>query len=114
MVQATLLGKVTGRIGAYLCDRQDGACLSEYLLPHGAAKEHGYWKATNYRERYGIHASNLILFHHESLAGGETLVTHKIIGAPTRIVLAPRDRLYHRNPDLLRNWGFTRNCARVE
>jgi len=74
--------------------------------PYGVAKLYGYWQTVNYREAYGLHASNGILFNHESPRRGETFVTRKITRAATRIALGLQERLYLGNLDAERDWGF--------
>ena len=74
--------------------------------PYAAAKLYAYWITVNYRESYGIHASNGILFNHESPLRGETFVTRKITRAVARILLGLQNRLYLGNMDALRDWGF--------
>jgi GDPmannose 4,6-dehydratase len=74
--------------------------------PYGVAKVYSYWQTVNYREAYGLHASNGILFNHESPRRGETFVTRKITRAATRIKLGLQDRLYLGNLDAERDWGF--------
>jgi len=74
--------------------------------PYGAAKVYGYWIVVNYREAYGMHASNGILFNHESPLRGETFVTRKITRAATRIKLGLQDKLFLGNLDSKRDWGF--------
>ena len=74
--------------------------------PYGCAKVYSFWQTVNYREAYGIHASNGILFNHESPRRGETFVTRKITRAATRIKLGLQDRLYLGNLDAKRDWGF--------
>lgn len=74
--------------------------------PYAVAKVYGYWQTVNYREAYGLHASNGILFNHESPRRGETFVTRKITRAATRIKLGLQDRLYLGNLDAERDWGF--------
>lgn len=74
--------------------------------PYGAAKVYGFWQTVNYREAYGLHASNGILFNHESPRRGETFVTRKITRAATRIKLGLQDKLYLGNLDAERDWGF--------
>ena len=73
--------------------------------PYGVAKVYGYWQTVNYREAYGLHASNGILFNHESERRGETFVTRKITRAATRIKLGLQDVLYLGNLDAERDWG---------
>ena len=70
------------------------------------AKVYSYWQTVNYREAYGLHASNGILFNHESPRRGETFVTRKITRAATRIKLGLQERLYLGNLDAERDWGF--------
>lgn len=74
--------------------------------PYAAAKLYGYWITVNYREAYGIHASNGILFNHESPLRGETFVTRKITRAVARIHLGLQNKLYLGNLDSQRDWGF--------
>jgi len=74
--------------------------------PYGCAKVFAYWLTVNYRESYGLHASNGILFNHESPRRGETFVTRKITRAATRIKLGLQDKLYLGNLDAKRDWGF--------
>lgn len=77
--------------------------------PYGAAKLYGYWITVNYREAYGIHASNGILFNHESPRRGETFVTRKITRAVARIVLGLQKTLYLGNLDAKRDWGHAKD-----
>jgi GDPmannose 4,6-dehydratase len=77
--------------------------------PYGAAKLYAYWITVNYREAYGIHASNGILFNHESPIRGETFVTRKITRAVAAIHQGRQDRLYLGNLDALRDWGHARD-----
>lgn len=74
--------------------------------PYGVAKLYGYWITVNYREAYGIHASNGILFNHESPVRGETFVTRKITMAAARIREGLQQKLYLGNLDARRDWGF--------
>lgn len=74
--------------------------------PYAAAKLHAYWSVVNYREAYGLHASNGILFNHESPRRGETFVTRKITRAATRIAMGLQKKLYLGNLDARRDWGF--------
>jgi GDPmannose 4,6-dehydratase len=74
--------------------------------PYGCAKVYAYWLTVNYRESYNMHASNGILFNHESPRRGETFVTRKITRAATRIKLGLQDKLYLGNLDAKRDWGF--------
>jgi len=77
--------------------------------PYGAAKVYGYWITVNYREAYGMHASNGILFNHESPIRGETFVTRKITRAVARIALGLNDGLWLGNLDSMRDWGHARD-----
>ena len=77
--------------------------------PYGAAKLYAYWITVNYREAYGLHASNGILFNHESPERGETFVTRKITRALARIHLGLQDCLYLGNLDALRDWGHAKD-----
>jgi GDPmannose 4,6-dehydratase len=74
--------------------------------PYAVAKVYSFWQTVNYREAYGLHASNGILFNHESPRRGETFVTRKITRAATRIKLGLQDMLYLGNLDAERDWGF--------
>ena len=80
--------------------------------PYAAAKLYAYWIVVNYREAYGIHASNGILFNHESPLRGETFVTRKITRAAAAIALGRQDVLYLGNLDARRDWGHAREYAR--
>ncbi len=75
--------------------------------PYAAAKVYAYWTVVNYREAYGLFASNGILFNHESSRRGETFVTRKITRAAARIKLGVQDKLYIGNLDARRDWGYT-------
>ncbi len=77
--------------------------------PYAAAKLYGYWITVNYREAYGMHASNGILFNHESPIRGETFVTRKITRAVAAISLGLQDKLYLGNIDAQRDWGHARD-----
>ncbi|HEY9857179.1 MAG TPA: GDP-mannose 4,6-dehydratase [Stenomitos sp.] len=77
--------------------------------PYAAAKLYAYWITVNYREAYGMHASNGILFNHESPNRGETFVTRKITRAVAQISLGLQDKLYLGNLDSLRDWGHARD-----
>ena len=74
--------------------------------PYGAAKVYSYWMTVNYRESYGIHASNGILFNHESPRRGETFVTRKITRALARIKAGLQKELYLGNLEARRDWGY--------
>ncbi len=77
--------------------------------PYAAAKLYAYWITVNYREAYGFHASNGILFNHESPIRGETFVTRKITRAVAAIRSGLQDKLYLGNIDALRDWGHARD-----
>ena len=77
--------------------------------PYGAAKLYGFWITVNYREAYGMHASNGILFNHEGPMRGETFVTRKITRAVAAIELKLQQRLYLGNLDAVRDWGHARD-----
>jgi len=74
--------------------------------PYGCAKVFAYWATVNYRESYGMHASNGILFNHESPRRGETFVTRKITRAVAAIKLGKQKSLYLGNLDAQRDWGY--------
>lgn len=74
--------------------------------PYACAKLFAYWIVVNYRESFGMHASNGILFNHESPVRGETFVTRKITRAAARIKLGLQEKLYMGNIDAKRDWGF--------
>ncbi len=80
--------------------------------PYAAAKLYGYWIVVNYREAYGLHASNGILFNHESPLRGETFVTRKITRAAAAIRLGKQEKLYLGNLDAKRDWGHAREYVR--
>ena len=77
--------------------------------PYAAAKLYAFWIVANYREAYGLHASNGILFNHESPRRGETFVTRKITRAVAAIARGRQERLYLGNLDALRDWGHARD-----
>ncbi|NIJ40704.1 GDPmannose 4,6-dehydratase [Parvibaculum indicum] len=77
--------------------------------PYAAAKLYAYWITVNYREAYGMHASNGILFNHEGPTRGETFVTRKITRAVAAIELGLQDLLYLGNLDAKRDWGHARD-----
>ena len=79
--------------------------------PYGAAKLYAYWITVNYREAYGLHASNGILFNHESPIRGETFVTRKITRAVAAIEHGIQTKLYLGNLDAKRDWGHARDYA---
>ena len=76
--------------------------------PYAAAKLMAYWCTVNYRDGYGIHASNGILFNHESPRRGETFVTRKITRAVARIVQGSKEKLFLGNLDAIRDWGYAK------
>ena len=77
--------------------------------PYGVAKLYAYWITVNYREAYQVHASNGILFNHESPVRGETFVTRKITRAVAAIVTGRQNKLYVGNLDAQRDWGHARD-----
>jgi GDPmannose 4,6-dehydratase len=77
--------------------------------PYAAAKLYAYWITVNYREAYGLHASNGILFNHEGPTRGETFVTRKITRAVAAIELGLQDKLFLGNLDARRDWGHARD-----
>ena len=77
--------------------------------PYGVAKLYSFWIVKNYREAYGIHASNGILFNHESPLRGETFVTRKITRAAAKISLGMQDTLHLGNLDAQRDWGHAKD-----
>ena len=76
--------------------------------PYAAAKLYAYWTTVNYREAYGIHATNGILFNHESPRRGETFVTRKITKAVARIAKGSQEKLYLGNLTAIRDWGYAK------
>ena len=81
--------------------------------PYAVAKMYAYWITVNYREAYGMFASNGILFNHESPIRGETFVTRKITRAVSRIALGLQDKLYLGNLDSQRDWGHAKDYVRM-
>ncbi len=77
--------------------------------PYGVAKLYAHWITVNYREAYGMHASNGILFNHESPRRGETFVTRKITRAASRIALGLQETVHLGNLNALRDWGHARD-----
>ena len=77
--------------------------------PYAAAKQYAYWIVRNYREGYGMFATNGILFNHESERRGETFVTRKITLAAAKIAAGVQDKLYLGNLDALRDWGYAKD-----
>ncbi|MGV3554653.1 MAG: GDP-mannose 4,6-dehydratase [Croceibacterium sp.] len=80
--------------------------------PYAVAKLYAYWIVVNYREAYGMHASNGILFNHESPLRGETFVTRKITRAAAAISLGRQDKLFLGNLDAKRDWGHAKEYVR--
>ena len=80
--------------------------------PYAVAKLYAHWITVNYREAYGMHASNGILFNHESPLRGETFVTRKITRAAAAIALGRQEKLYLGNLDAKRDWGHAREYVR--
>lgn len=76
------------------------------LSPYAAAKVYSYWMTVTYREAYGIHCVNGILFNHESPRRGETFVTRKVSRAVAKILAGKQDSLYLGNLDAKRDWGY--------
>jgi GDPmannose 4,6-dehydratase len=76
--------------------------------PYGCAKVYSYWVTVNYRESYGLHASNGILFNHESPRRGETFVTRKITRAVAHIKAGLQSKLFLGNLDAKRDWGYAK------
>lgn len=81
--------------------------------PYAVAKLYAYWITVNYREAYGIHASNGILFNHESPIRGETFITRKVTRALSRITLGMQDCLYVGNLSSSRDWGHAKDYIRA-
>jgi len=81
--------------------------------PYAVAKMYAYWATVNYREAYGIFASNGILFNHESPVRGETFVTRKITRATAKIALGLQDKFYIGNLDAKRDWGHAKDYVRM-
>lgn len=77
--------------------------------PYAAAKQYAYWVVRNYREGYGMFATNGILFNHESERRGETFVTRKITLAAAKIAAGIQEKLYLGNLDALRDWGYAKD-----
>ena len=81
--------------------------------PYAAAKLYGYWITVNYREAYNMHASNGILFNHESPLRGETFVTRKVTRAVSRIALGMQDDVFMGNLSSKRDWGHAKDYVRA-
>lgn len=91
-----------------------GGCINEDSpfhprSPYACAKVYAYWITVNYREAYGVHASNGILFNHESPRRGETFVTRKITKGVADIVAGKKDRLLLGNVNAMRDWGHAKD-----
>ena len=82
--------------------------------PYGCAKIYSYWATVNYREAYGMHTTNGILFNHESPRRGETFVTRKITRAVARIAAGLQDALYLGNLDAVRDWGYAKEYVEAQ
>ena len=82
--------------------------------PYGCAKVYSYWATVNYREAYGLHATNGILFNHESPRRGETFVTRKITRAVARIAAGLQEALYLGNLDAVRDWGYAKEYVEAQ
>jgi GDPmannose 4,6-dehydratase len=120
LLEAIRLLRLTGRVRFYQASTSELYGLVQETpqrestpfyprSPYAAAKLYAYWITVNYREAYGIHASNGILFNHESPVRGETFVTRKITRAVAAIVHGQQDRLYIGNLDAKRDWGHARD-----
>ena len=81
--------------------------------PYAVAKMYAYWITVNYREAYGLHASNGILFNHESPIRGETFVTRKITRAMSKIAMGMQDQLFLGNLSSKRDWGHAKDYIKV-
>ncbi len=81
--------------------------------PYGCAKMYAYWLTVNYRESYNLHASNGILFNHESPRRGETFVTRKITRAVGRIKMGLQDSIYLGNLEAKRDWGYAKEYVEM-
>ena len=81
--------------------------------PYAVAKMYAYWITVNYREAYGIHASNGILFNHESPLRGETFVTRKITRAAARIAMGMQQKLFLGNLSSKRDWGHAKDYVKA-
>lgn len=81
--------------------------------PYAVAKLYAYWITVNYREAYGMHASNGILFNHESPLRGETFVTRKVTRAVSRIVLGIQDKVFMGNLSSKRDWGHAKDYIKA-
>src|SRR5512143_1678314 len=82
--------------------------------PYGCAKVYAYWIGVNYREAYGLHVTNGILFNHESPRRGETFVTRKVTRAASRIKLGLQKKLFLGNLDAKRDWGYAKDFVEAQ
>ena len=82
--------------------------------PYGCAKVYAYWIGINYREAYGLHVTNGILFNHESPRRGETFVTRKVTRAACRIKLGLQKKLFLGNLDAKRDWGYAKDYVEAQ
>jgi GDPmannose 4,6-dehydratase len=87
---------------------QNESSIFQPRSPYAAAKLMAYWCTVNYRDGYGVHATNGILFNHESPRRGETFVTRKITRAAARIALGSKEKLFLGNLDAIRDWGYAK------
>ena len=87
---------------------QNESSIFQPRSPYAAAKLMAYWCTVNYRDGYGIHATNGILFNHESPRRGETFVTRKITRAVARIAQGSKEKLFLGNLDAIRDWGYAK------
>jgi GDPmannose 4,6-dehydratase len=95
--------------GGVYKEPQNEATLFHPRSPYATAKLYAYWITVNYREAYGMHASNGILFNHEGPTRGETFVTRKITRAVAAIEYGHQEKLYLGNLDARRDWGHARD-----
>jgi GDPmannose 4,6-dehydratase len=95
--------------GGVYKEPQNEATLFNPRSPYATAKLYAYWITVNYREAYGMHASNGILFNHEGPTRGETFVTRKITRAVAAIEYGHQEKLYLGNLDARRDWGHARD-----
>ena len=101
--------------GGIVCPKKGYNEMSPFYprSPYGVAKLYSFWAAKNYREAYGMHISNGILFNHESERRGETFVTRKITRAVGRIQLGLQKTLFLGNMDAKRDWGDAKEFVRA-
>jgi GDPmannose 4,6-dehydratase len=93
---------------------QDESTAFHPRSPYGCAKVYAYWATVNYREAYGLHASNGILFNHESPRRGETFVTRKITRAVARIAAGIQSEVHLGNLDAVRDWGYAKEYVEAQ